>query len=141
MILRRFISLRAFTVYMEKSLQPEISLWSNWPKWNLHRCEFHFAWTLVNAKNKVTLHQSEILPRGEISNLFEFTCLSLRQVSYKRALTEGAVLVLRFLSKEQWCSSQQGYTYLGFTKETVTQISNSQTVIWVSLKEQLCRFQ
>ena len=29
MILRNFISLRAFTVYMENSLQFEISLWSN----------------------------------------------------------------------------------------------------------------
>ena len=61
-ILRNFISLRAFTAYMENSLRFEISLPSNWPKWNLHRSEFHFAWTHVNANNEVTLHRSEILP-------------------------------------------------------------------------------
>ena len=44
-----------------------------WPKWNLHRSEFHFAWNHVNVNNKVTLHQSEILPRSEISNRFDFT--------------------------------------------------------------------
>ena len=73
MILRSFISLRAFTVYMENSLRFEISLRSNWPKWNLHWSEFHFAWTHVNAKNEVTLHRSEISPRSKISNRFEFT--------------------------------------------------------------------
>ena len=58
---------------MENSLWFEISLRSIWSKWNLHRSEFHFAWTHVNANNEVTLHQSEILPRSEISNRFEFT--------------------------------------------------------------------
>ena len=29
--------------------------------------------THVDANNEVTLHQSEILPRSEISNQFEFT--------------------------------------------------------------------
>ena len=73
MILRNFISLRAFTVYMENSLRFEISLRSNWPKWNLHRSEFHSAWILVNNDNEVTSHQSEILSWSEISNRFEFT--------------------------------------------------------------------
>ena len=73
MILRNFISPRAFTVYMENSLQFEISLWSNWPKWNLHQSEFHFDWTYVNTNNEVTLHRREILPRSVISNRFEFT--------------------------------------------------------------------
>ena len=73
MILRNFISLRAFTVYMENSLRFEISLRSIWPKWNLHWSEFHSARSHVNADNEVTLHQSEILSRSEISNGFEFT--------------------------------------------------------------------
>ena len=73
MILRNLISPRAFTVYMENSLGFEISRRSNWPKWNLHRSEFHFAWSHMNADNEVTLHQSEDLPRSEISNRFEFT--------------------------------------------------------------------
>ena len=73
MILGNFISLRAFTVYMENSLQFEISLRSIWPKWNLHRSEFHYARSHVNADNEVTSHQSEILSRSEISNQFEFT--------------------------------------------------------------------
>ena len=73
MILRNFISLRAFTVYMEKSLGFDISLRSNWPKWDLHRSEFHYAQSHVNADNDVTSHRSKILPRSEISNQFEFT--------------------------------------------------------------------
>ena len=44
-------------------------------------------------------------------------------IKYSKAcFTEGAVLLLRFLSKEKWCTSQQGYTDIGFTKGTVTQI-------------------
>ena len=70
MILRNFISLRAFTVYMENSLRFEISLRPSWLKWNLHRSEFYFAWTRVNTINEVTLHQSEILFQSEISNRF-----------------------------------------------------------------------
>ena len=73
MILRNFILLQAFTVYMENSLRFEISLRSIWPKWNLHRSEFHYAWTHVNADNEATWHRSEILPRSEFSNRFEFT--------------------------------------------------------------------
>ena len=57
MILRNFISLPAFTVYMENSLRFEISLRSNWPKWNLHRSEFHYTLSHVNADNEVTSHQ------------------------------------------------------------------------------------
>ena len=68
-----FISLQAFTVHMENSLRFEIPLRSTWTKWNLHRKDFHFAWTHVNANNEVTLHRSEILPWSEISNQFELT--------------------------------------------------------------------
>ena len=68
MILRNFISLQAFTAYMENSLRFEI-----WPKWNLHRIEFHFARSHVNADNEVLSRRSEILSRREISNRFEFT--------------------------------------------------------------------
>ena len=64
---------RALTVYMENLLRFEISLRSNWPKWNLHRSEFHYARSHVNADNEVSSHGSEILPRSEISNRFEFT--------------------------------------------------------------------
>ena len=73
MILRNFISLQAFTLYMENLLRFEISLRSIWPKRNLHRSEFHSARIHVNADNEVTLHQSEILPQSEISNRFKFT--------------------------------------------------------------------
>ena len=73
MILRNFISLQAFTLYMENSLWFEISLRSFWAKWNLHWSEFHYARSHVNADNEVTSHQSEILPQSEISNRFEFT--------------------------------------------------------------------
>ena len=73
MILHNFISLRAITVYMENSLRLEILLWSNWLKWNLHRIEFHFAWSHVDLDNEVNLHQSEFLPRSEISNRLELT--------------------------------------------------------------------
>ena len=73
MILRNDSSLRAYTVYMENSLRFEISPRSIWPKWNLYRSDFHSAWSHVNADNEVTLHRSEILPRSEISNRFEFT--------------------------------------------------------------------
>ena len=73
MILRNFISLRAFTGYMENSLQFEISLRFIWRKWNLHWSEFHYARSHENDDNKVNSHRSEILPRREISNRFEFT--------------------------------------------------------------------
>ena len=73
MILRNFASLQAFTIYMEKSLWFEISLRSIWPKWNLHRSEFYYARSHVNADNEATSHQGEILPRSKISNRFEFT--------------------------------------------------------------------
>ena len=73
MILRNFISLRAFTGYKENSLRFEITLRSIWPKWNLHQKEFHYARSHVNADSEVTSHRSEILPRSEISNWFEFT--------------------------------------------------------------------
>ena len=67
MILRNFISLRAFTVYMENSLQFEISqsIWQN-----LHQSEFYYARSHVNADNEVTSHRKEILSQSEISNQF-----------------------------------------------------------------------
>ena len=61
MILHNFISLRSFSVYMENPLRFELSLRSNLPKWNLHRSDFHFAWTHVSTNNEVTLHRSENL--------------------------------------------------------------------------------
>ena len=73
MILCNFISLLAYTVYMENSLRFEVSLWSNRPIWNLHQSEFNFAWGHVNADKQVTLHQIEIIPQSEISKQFEFT--------------------------------------------------------------------
>ena len=73
MILGNFVSLRAFTINMENSLQFEISLLSIWPKWNLHRSKFHYAWSHVKADSEITSHRSEILLRSEISNRFEFT--------------------------------------------------------------------
>ena len=51
-ILRNFISLQEFTVYMENSLRFEISLWSS---------EFHYAESHVNADNEVTSHRSKVL--------------------------------------------------------------------------------
>ena len=82
MILHDFISLRAFTVYMENSLQFEILLRANWSKWNLHGSKFHFSWTHVDANNEVTLHRSEILTRSEISIRFEFTSNLIYTCSY-----------------------------------------------------------
>ena len=73
MILRNFTLLQAFTIYIENSLRFEISLGSNWPKWNLQQSEFHYAQSHVNVDYEVTSHWSEILPWSEISNQFEFT--------------------------------------------------------------------
>ena len=73
MIPRNFISLQAFTVYMKNSKRFEISLRSIWPKWNLQRSEFHFPRSHVNADIEVSSHRSEVLPRSEIWNRFEFT--------------------------------------------------------------------
>ena len=72
MILPNFISLRAFTIYMENSLQYEIHF-GQFDRSDLHRSEFHSVGSHVNADNEVTSHQSEILSRIEISNRFEFT--------------------------------------------------------------------
>ena len=57
MILRNFISLPAFTVYIENSLRFEILFQS------INRSEFHYARSYVNADNEVTPHRSEILPK------------------------------------------------------------------------------
>ena len=97
-ILHNFISLQAFTVYMDNSLQFEI-----WPKWNLHQSvsftspelmwilmmkllytDVKFypngnlkpVWDHFRSHVNVSLHQSEILPRREILIRFKFTsCL------------------------------------------------------------------
>ena len=82
MILHDFISLWAFTVYMENSLWFEISLWSIWLKWNLHQSEFHYGQIHVNADNEVTSHWSEILPKVKSQ-----TGSSSLRVSCKCALT------------------------------------------------------
>ena len=71
MILRNFISLRAFTVYMENSLRFEVSLRI------LFQICIEVSFTppevMFNADNEVILHRSEFLPRSEISNRSEFT--------------------------------------------------------------------
>ena len=72
MILRNFISLWVFTVDMENSLRFESLLQSIWMEWKLHRSEFRYARSHLNADNEVTSHQFEILPQSEISNPFEF---------------------------------------------------------------------
>ena len=81
MILRNFISLWAFTVYLENSLWFEFSLWSIWPKWNLIQSEFHFAQSHVNVDNEVTLHRSEVY----LEVKYQTDLISLR-VSCERAL-------------------------------------------------------
>ena len=91
MILCNFVSLRAFTVYMENSLRFEISLRSNWPKWNLHQSDFHSARSHVNADNEVILHRSEILPQVKSQ-----TSLSSLRVSWKRALSFYLLFMLLF---------------------------------------------
>ena len=65
---------------MENSLRFEISLWSNWPKWNLRWSKLLFAWTHLNGNNEATLHRSEILPSD-----FSPIGLILFQVSWKHA--------------------------------------------------------
>ena len=77
MILRNFISLRAFTVYMENSLRFEI----------LHRSH-------VNADNEVTSHRSEFYPEVKSQ-----TGLSSLQISYKRALKEKISNVIKKINK------------------------------------------
>ena len=73
MILRNFVSLRVFTLYMENSLRSEIHFGQIDRSEILHRSEFHYTRSYMNADNEVTSHQREILPRSEISNWFEFT--------------------------------------------------------------------
>ena len=50
MILRYFISLQAFTVYMENSLRFEISLRSIWPKWISLRRKSYKRWKLPHTE-------------------------------------------------------------------------------------------
>ena len=83
MILRNFILLWAFTVYMENSLQCEISLWPIWLKRNFHQSEFHYAevmWTLIM---KLPHTEVKIYPETKSQ-----TGLSSLWVSCKRALLE-----------------------------------------------------
>ena len=83
MTLRKFISLRAFTVYMENSLRFEISFRSIWPKWSLHQSEFHSTRSQVNADNEVISHRSEILSGSEISNRFDSGLMETCSNSFK----------------------------------------------------------
>ena len=83
MILRYFISLRAFTVYMVNSLRYEISFRSNWPKWNLHWSEFHYARSHVNADNEVLHTEVKFYP--EVKSQIGLSSL---RVSCKRALSQ-----------------------------------------------------
>ena len=80
MILRSFISLRAFTVYMENSLRFEVSLRSIWRKWNLHQSEFHYVRSHVNADMKLPHTEVKFYPEVQ-------TGLSSLRVSCKHALT------------------------------------------------------
>ena len=57
---------------MENSLRFKISLRLIWPKWNLHRNEFHYARKYVNADNEVISH------RSEVSKRFEFTLTKMK---------------------------------------------------------------
>ena len=104
MILHNFISLRVFTVYMEKSLRFEISLPSNWPKWNLHRSEFYFNRSHVNADNK--LLYTEVKFYLEVK--FQTSLTSLR-FSRKR----GATKSLKFCEKSRisWNRQKQGQKF------------------------------
>ena len=84
MILRSFISLRAFAVYMENSMRFEISLRSNWPKWNLHQSHVikvtahKVMWTLI-----MKLPHTEVKFYSEVKSQ---TGLSSLRISCKRAL-------------------------------------------------------
>ena len=85
MILCNFVSLRAFTPYMENSLRFEISLWSIWLKWNLHRSEFHSTevmWTLL-----MKLPYTEVKFYPEVKSQ---TSLSSLRVSCKHAFLISA---------------------------------------------------
>ena len=70
MILCNFISLRAFTVYMENSLRFEISLRPIWQKWNLHQSEFHYARSHVNADYEVTSPKWNFIPKGNLKPIW-----------------------------------------------------------------------
>ena len=117
MILRNFISLWWFTVYMENSLRFEISLRSNWPKWSLHRSEFHFVWTHVNSNNAVTLDQSEVSPRSEISNWIEFTSDLMWTCSYTRWPKFTTRQGQDFLLSYQWKLNQHSQNPKKYKKQ------------------------
>ena len=81
MILRSLISLSVFTVYMENSLRFELSLRSNWPKWNLHEVSFtslELMWTLI-----MKLPYTEVKFYPEVKSQAGLTS---RRVSCKHAL-------------------------------------------------------
>ena len=125
-----------YTFYMKNSLRFEISLRSNWPKWNLHRSEFHFAWTHMNTNNEVTLHRSEILPHSEISNeshvnvllvitVFRNFCRVAFNVSFETTNFSSA---LNFHYNEK-SSAEWASFWINFRKKTK-----------LSFKSQLCLF-
>ena len=69
-ISNHFESRSVYMIENMSSLQFEILIRSNWPKWNLHLIKFHFARSNVNADNEAPLHRREILHGSEISNRF-----------------------------------------------------------------------
>ena len=67
-----------------------ISLWSTWPKWNLHRSEFHSARSHVNADNEVTHTELKFYPEVKSQ-----TGLSSLRVSCKRALRNQTMIFIK----------------------------------------------
>ena len=73
---------------------------SFWPKWNLHRSEFHFAWSHVNTDNEVTLHRNEISPRSIELRYGGNRVLTLcPEVKYQAGLSSLRVSCKRALKK------------------------------------------
>ena len=73
MIMRNFVSLRAFTVYMKTRCGLKFHFGQFCQGEICTEVSFTTPESHVNADNEVTLHRSEILPQSEISNRFEFT--------------------------------------------------------------------
>ena len=109
-----------YTVYMKNSLRFEISLQSISPKWNLHRSEFHLAWTHMNANNEVTLHWMKFYPsvkskiglsslRSHVNLLLVITVFrNFYRISYniRFETTSSSALILHYNEKisEEWAS-------------------------------------
>ena len=89
MILRNFISLRAFTVYMENSLRFEISFRSIWPEWNLHRSEFHYARSHVSADNEVTSPKWNFIPKWNLKPVWVHVGSHVNMLLIKKYITSS----------------------------------------------------